>query len=175
LLFVNHLPSWQLSFEHERELQAVPVARFVEELVARRDRHVVLVGDFDADPGAASVRFWSGRQSLGGLSVCYRDAWESAHPGEPGHTFTPDRPPPRADPDWPFRRIDYIFVRCGLHGGPTLAMERRIDEPQHGQRDLDRAAAAQRRRPAATPLTRPGTSPAAARPHPETLKHPYGV
>jgi endonuclease/exonuclease/phosphatase family metal-dependent hydrolase len=22
--------------------------------------------------------------------------------------------------DWPFRRIDYVFVRCGVHGGPTL-------------------------------------------------------
>ncbi|MFL5339674.1 MAG: endonuclease/exonuclease/phosphatase family protein, partial [Gemmataceae bacterium] len=26
------------------------------------------------------------------------------------------------DWDWPFRRIDYIFVRCGEHGGPTLAI-----------------------------------------------------
>ncbi len=24
------------------------------------------------------------------------------------------------DGDWPFRRIDHILVRCGLHGGPTL-------------------------------------------------------
>jgi hypothetical protein len=33
------------------------------------------------------VRFWSGRQSLGGLSVCYRDAWECMHPEEAGHTL----------------------------------------------------------------------------------------
>ena len=70
LLFVNHLPLWQLNFEHERELQAVAAARFVEELVGRRSVYVVLAGDFDADPDAASVRFWSGRQSLGGMSVC---------------------------------------------------------------------------------------------------------
>jgi endonuclease/exonuclease/phosphatase family metal-dependent hydrolase len=134
LLFVNHLPSWQLNFEHERELQAVAAARFVEELVGRRSEHVVLAGDFDADPDAASVRFWSGRQSLGGMSVCYRDAWESANPGDPGHTFTPDNPLV-ADPDWPFRRIDYIFVRCGDHGGPTLevsACARIFDEPVDG-------------------------------------------
>ena len=42
----------------------------------------------DADPSAGSVRFWCGRQALDGMSVCYRDAWESAHPDEAGHTFT---------------------------------------------------------------------------------------
>jgi endonuclease/exonuclease/phosphatase family metal-dependent hydrolase len=66
--------------------------------------------------------------------VCYRDAWESAHPGEPGHTFTP-RNPLLAGRDWPFRRIDYIFVRCGEHDGPTLditSCERVFDEPSDG-------------------------------------------
>lgn len=123
LLFVNHLPSWQLSFEYERELQAVIAARYIEERRRETDWHVILTGDFDADPRAASVRFWAGLQSLDGMSVCYRDAWESAHAGESGHTFTPDNHLV-ADPDWPFRRIDYIFVRCGLHGGPTLAISR---------------------------------------------------
>ena len=28
----------------------------------------------------------------------------------------------RKDPDWPFRRIEYILVRCGEHGGPTLVV-----------------------------------------------------
>ncbi len=134
LLFVNHLPNWQLNFEYERELQAVAAARFVEKRVRRSNLHVVLAGDFDADPNAASVRFWSGRQSLSGMSVCYRDAWESANPGDTGHTFTP-RNPLVADWDWPFRRIDYIFVRCGDHGGPTLevsACARIFDEPIDG-------------------------------------------
>jgi endonuclease/exonuclease/phosphatase family metal-dependent hydrolase len=134
LLFVNHLPNWQLNFEYERELQTVAAARFVEERVRRSNLHVVLAGDFDADPNAASVRFWSGRQSLSGMSVCYRDAWESTNPEDPGHTFTP-RNPLVADWDWPFRRIDYIFVRCGDHGGPTLevsACARIFDEPIDG-------------------------------------------
>jgi endonuclease/exonuclease/phosphatase family metal-dependent hydrolase len=133
LLFVNHLPNWQLNFEYERELQSVVAACFIEERMAQKSIHVVLAGDFDADPGAASVRFWSGRQSLNGMSVCYRDAWESTHPGDPGHTFTP-RNPLVADWDWPFRRIDYIFVRCGDHGGPTLAISsctRIFDEPSN--------------------------------------------
>ena len=132
LVFVDHVPSWQLQFERERELQAVAAARFVEELAG--DRHVVFAGDFTADPDSAGVRFLTGRQSLDGTSVCYRDAWESAHPGEAGETFTP-RNPLVYDWDWPFRRLDYVLVRCGEHGGPTLAIsscERIFDEPVDG-------------------------------------------
>ena len=136
LLFVHHKPSWQWGYEVERELQAVAAARFVEELVDRRSPHVVLAGDFDAVPDAASIRFWSGRQALNGSSVCYRDAWESTHPGEPGHTFTP-RNPLVAGGEMPLelgRRIDYVFVRCGDYG-PTLdvsSCEHIFDEPVDG-------------------------------------------
>jgi endonuclease/exonuclease/phosphatase family metal-dependent hydrolase len=143
LLLVNHFPNWQLNFEHERELQAVVAARFVEEQARVRDQQVVLVGDLDADPDAASIRFWSGRQSLSDMSVCYRDAWESARPDEPGDTFTPRNPLVRDQVvrglrpfrDWPFRRIDYIFVRFGEHGGRALdiaACAVIFDEPVNG-------------------------------------------
>jgi endonuclease/exonuclease/phosphatase family metal-dependent hydrolase len=126
MLLVNHFPNPGLDFEFERELQAVATARVVEDLA---DRQVVLVGDLDADPESASVRFWAGRQSLGGTSVCYRDSWESAHPDDPGPTFTPvDNPMVKRQRfrdqlmfwDWPFRRIDYIFVRFGSHCGGAL-------------------------------------------------------
>ena len=123
VLFVNHLPSWELAFERERELQAAAAARAIEALVRDRGPHVVVSGDLDADPTASSIRFWTGRTSLDGMSVCYRDAWESAHPDEPGHTFT-RRNANMRDWDWPFGRIDYVFVRCGLHGGPTLRIDR---------------------------------------------------
>jgi endonuclease/exonuclease/phosphatase family metal-dependent hydrolase len=116
LLFANHLPSWQLHFERERELQALAAARALEE---QASNHVVLAGDLTSDPYAANVRFLCGRQSLEGTSVCYRDAWESVHGTEPGETFTP-RNPLVSDWDWPFRRLDYVLVRCGEHGGPTL-------------------------------------------------------
>src|SRR5215203_3679954 len=90
LLFAHHNPLWQLGFEHERELQAVAASRLVEDLLGKREvSHVVLAGDFNAAPDSASVRFWRGLQSLGDTSVCYRDAWESTHPEDPGHTFTP--------------------------------------------------------------------------------------
>jgi len=134
LVFANHVPNWQLDFERERELQTLAAARFLEELVGARNAHVVLAGDFTSDPEAANVRFIAGRQSLDRTSVCYRDAWESVHPREPGETFTPDNPLV-ADWDWPFRRLDYVFVRCGEHGGPTLeitACERIFDQPVDG-------------------------------------------
>ncbi len=134
-LFVNHFPNWQLNFEYEREIQTVAAARTVEELAESRQCHVVVAGDLDADPNAASIRFWTGRQSLVRLSVCYRDAWESAHPNDPGHTFSPENPYVAAQvPDWPFRRIDYIFVRCD-GSGPTLNIatcSRTFDTPRDG-------------------------------------------
>ena len=119
LLFVNHLPCWQLNFEYERELQSVVAARRIEELLADRPAHVIVAGDLTDPPDSASVRFWTGRQSLSGFSVCFRDAWESVHREEAGDTYTPDNPI-LADWDWPFRRLDYVLVRCGEHGGPTL-------------------------------------------------------
>ena len=134
VLLLNHLPTWQLNFELERELQASAAARFVEERIGQRNIHVVLAGDLTDPPDAASVRLWSGRQSLHGTSVCYRDAWESTHGDDPGETYTPSNPI-LADWDWPFRRLDYVFVRCGAHGGPTLAISsctRIFDRPVDG-------------------------------------------
>lgn len=134
LLFVNHKPSWQLGYEHERELQAVSAARFIEDVVGERDMHVVVAGDMDARPESASMRFWTGRQSLGGMSVAYLDAWEFARPGEDGLTFTLENPQILAESGWariPGRRIDYVLVRCGDRG-PALRIascSRLFDRP----------------------------------------------
>ncbi|WP_214407232.1 endonuclease/exonuclease/phosphatase family protein [Pseudonocardia lacus] len=121
LLVVHHKPVWPLDREAVRERQALAVARAVEDLVAARPAHVVLLGDLDATPDAASVRFLTGDRSLDGTSVAYHDAWRSARGDEPGHTFTPDNPLVR-DGAMPLvrpRRIDYVLVRGGAHG-PTL-------------------------------------------------------
>jgi endonuclease/exonuclease/phosphatase family metal-dependent hydrolase len=120
-LFVHHKPTFQVGYARERELQAVACARFVEDQIAGRDLHVVLMGDFDDTPDSSSVRFWTGRQSLEGSSVAYRDAWEAVHPADPGHTFTPINPlVPAGEMSLELgRRIDYVLVRCGVHG-PSL-------------------------------------------------------
>jgi endonuclease/exonuclease/phosphatase family metal-dependent hydrolase len=122
LVAVNHFPSWAPSLEAARERETVAAARRVEELVG--DRHVILGGDLDAVPDAASIRFLRGLQGLDGFSVRYLDAWEAVHPGDPGHTFTTVNPlvmeessVTREEP----RRIDYLFMRC-TDDGPTLAV-----------------------------------------------------
>jgi endonuclease/exonuclease/phosphatase family metal-dependent hydrolase len=136
VLFVNAPLSYPKDAEVERERQAVAVARLVDEL---RPEHAILAGDLNAEPEASSIRFLRGLQSLDGMSVSYRDAWEAAHPGEPGHTFTPENPtmPTGETGAWalePGRRIDYILIRSSGHG-PTLdtvSCERLFDEAVDG-------------------------------------------
>lgn len=118
LLLVNHFPSWRPALEAERCRQALAAARMIETMRPDPNAAVVLAGDLDADPDADSVRFWTGRAALEGTSVCYRDAWASARPGEAGATYTPDNPL-MVDGDWPFRRIDYVLVRCDGGGHPV--------------------------------------------------------
>jgi endonuclease/exonuclease/phosphatase family metal-dependent hydrolase len=121
VLIVHHKPTYQVSYAHERELQAVACAGFVETRLAGRDLHTVLAGDFDDTPDSSSIRFWTGRQAIAGVSVAYRDAWEAVHPDAPGHTFTPANPLTRAG-EMSLelgRRIDYVMIRCGVHG-PSL-------------------------------------------------------
>jgi endonuclease/exonuclease/phosphatase family metal-dependent hydrolase len=119
LWVANHLPDYQLEHERERRLQALVVARRLEELIIDSPGHVIVAGDLDADSNADSVRFWTGRHVIEDTSVCYRSCWESTHPQQPLATFTPQNPN-ATDWDWPFRGIDHILVRCGDHGGPTL-------------------------------------------------------
>lgn len=118
VVVINYFPSWKLELEAEREEQALHLVRSLDELEIPDRTPVIIAGDLDADPDSASIRFLTGRQSLAGRSVCYRDAWQSAHPGEPGDTYTTTNE--LMVEDWPFRRIDYILVRCGTHGGPQL-------------------------------------------------------
>lgn len=125
VLVVHHKPSWEFGLELERELQAVATASMVEDLVAGRDLPVVVLGDFDAAPDAASTRFWTGRQSLAGTSVCYVDAWEAVHPADPGPTFSRRNPLVRAgETQFPLeRRIDHVLLRSGPHGPPLAVAD----------------------------------------------------
>ncbi len=55
VLIVHHKPNWQLTAEAIRERQALATARWIEELIIDRpDLPVVVLGDFDAAPDAAS-------------------------------------------------------------------------------------------------------------------------
>jgi len=136
LLIVHHKPTWEMGYSLEREQQAVACARGVEEILSTRPAHVVALGDFDDEPRSSSMRFWRGLQSLEGVSVEYRDVWETAHPGQDGFTFTTTNPLVQQG-QFPLergRRIDYILIRCGRYG-PTLAVDtcrRAFDAPVDG-------------------------------------------
>jgi endonuclease/exonuclease/phosphatase family metal-dependent hydrolase len=152
LLVACHGDSWAWWAERERELQALALLRRIEELVADEPAHVVIGGDFNATPETASMRLFTGRQSLDGFSTAYRDCWESVHGDDRGWTVDPANPL-RAivQQGWTFaaanplsaidepcldrgRRIDYLLVRCGDHG-PTLRVadcRRVFDEPVGG-------------------------------------------
>ncbi len=157
-VFVHHKPTYCVGSAWERELQAVAAARFVEDQLAGQDHQVVLLGDFDDTPDSASVRFWTGKQSLDGCSVAYRDAWDAVHPDEPGHTFTPRNPLVRAG-EMALelgRRIDYIMIRCGSHG-PALEVadcELIFDQPVDGIWATDHCGLVSRLR---VPEHRPGS------------------
>ncbi len=119
LVVVHHKSTYELDLEHIREQQALATARFVESLVGdRANLPVVLLGDFNAAPDAACIRFLTGRQSLQGWSIRYEDAWEAVHGDERGHTFDPRNPLVGAGqmPLERGRRIDYIMTRSGPHG-----------------------------------------------------------
>ncbi|MCV2457810.1 endonuclease/exonuclease/phosphatase family protein [Streptomyces sp. ICN988] len=137
VLVVHHKPSWPYGWEREREMQALVAARLAESAAAERSlRHTVLLGDFDATPQAASMRFLQGLQSLEGESVCFQDAWSTVHSREDGPTFSCGNPLVRQGdmPEVADRRIDYIMLRCGPYG-PTLRVtscQRVLERPVNG-------------------------------------------
>jgi endonuclease/exonuclease/phosphatase family metal-dependent hydrolase len=139
VLAVHHKPAYQLDAEAVRERQAVACARFVAEVDAGRHLPSVVLGDFDAAPDRASIRFWTGRQSLEGASVAYADAWELANPDAPltgGHTLTPLSPLVQQGsmPLERGRRIDYVLVGGGSHGPrlDVVTCRRVFDRPVTG-------------------------------------------
>ena len=124
LIVANHFPDATADREHERERQAVLVGRRLAELAEPDDVPVVLAGDLDAEPDAASLRFFTGRQSLDGTSVAYVRAWDVAHPGVPCWTLDPANPLHAAQlPGWPYRQIDHVLIRCGQGGTSSLQIK----------------------------------------------------
>jgi endonuclease/exonuclease/phosphatase family metal-dependent hydrolase len=113
MLFVATTTSWRLDAEAARERQAVALA----DLDARHRTALptIIAGDLNAAPDAASIRYLTGLQALGGRSVHYHDAWALAGDG-PGYTWTVDNPAARDEIDKIVRqpehrrRIDYVFV-----------------------------------------------------------------
>jgi endonuclease/exonuclease/phosphatase family metal-dependent hydrolase len=121
--FVTHL-NWKLHHGAVREAQVAALAEIVmreapvegSAITAAPSVGVVdrlppvLVGDFNAEPDAAEIRFLRGLQTLGGKSVYFADTFGHAGAG-PGFTFDATRNPFAAPAHEPPRRIDYVLVR----------------------------------------------------------------
>jgi endonuclease/exonuclease/phosphatase family metal-dependent hydrolase len=134
VLVAHHKPSWPFPWEAARERQALAAARAVEDHVG--PAHAVLLGDFDGTPDSSALLFLRGRRAVDGFSVCYQDAWETVHPGDPGFTFDAVNPLVRRGEVATAltRRIDYVLVRSHAHG-PTLQVvscERLFTAPEDG-------------------------------------------
>jgi len=116
LLFVCAKPSWELNREYERERQAVELVRAIARHADPSGVPPIVAGDFDTTPESASVRFLTGKQSLDGMSVHFRDAWAEAGDGTPGYTWTYRNDSAQGIIDACLherhheRRIDYIFL-----------------------------------------------------------------
>ncbi len=139
MLFVATTASWRPDAAKARERQALAVSDLDSR--HRSDLPTILAGDFNADPDSASIRHLTGRQSLGGSSVCYLDAWEVARDG-PGYTWSAENSNARVVMDQivgqPDRshRFDYVFVGSALNhpGGYCQIRAARLafDEPVVG-------------------------------------------
>jgi endonuclease/exonuclease/phosphatase family metal-dependent hydrolase len=113
MLFIAATAAWRPAAEAARERQAIAIADL--DARHRRDLPTVIAGDFNAGPDAASIRYLTGRQSLDGRSVLYRDTWAIAGQG-PGYTWSIDNPNAKAGADQIVRqpnyryRFDYVLV-----------------------------------------------------------------
>jgi endonuclease/exonuclease/phosphatase family metal-dependent hydrolase len=108
--FCTHL-NWKLDEGHVRCAQVREVVHRVDALAKAGGFPAVLVGDFNAEPGADEIRFLHGLTNLGGSHCVYfQDAFALAGDRSPGHTYARSNPfaAHLREPD---RRIDYVLVR----------------------------------------------------------------
>lgn len=114
------------------EVQRLQIAIRIEEAFGQRTRCDVehIAGDFNAEPGSASIRYLTGVAPAGEQVAQWTDAW--VHGGEDdGYTSSPKNPYAQivgtrhgfVDPRMlPERRIDYILTRGYAHGRPGTAL-----------------------------------------------------
>jgi endonuclease/exonuclease/phosphatase family metal-dependent hydrolase len=114
---------WKFRHGAVREQQVVAVCDLALRRRPRGGFPPILVGDFNAEPDSAEIRYVTGLQSLGGRSVAFLDAWRTAGDGGPGITWSNQNPYAQIalEPD---RRIDYVFAGFPLRGSGIGRIER---------------------------------------------------
>jgi endonuclease/exonuclease/phosphatase family metal-dependent hydrolase len=125
--------NWKLHHGWVREQQMVALCDFALRRRPKGGFPPILVGDMNAEPDSAEIRYATGLQSIGGWSVCFLDAWRVAGGPRPGATWSHANPHARAERE-PERRIDYVLAgpprRDGL--GEILRCRVVCDEPEAG-------------------------------------------
>ncbi|HEY2265029.1 MAG TPA: endonuclease/exonuclease/phosphatase family protein [Streptosporangiaceae bacterium] len=84
---------------------------------------LIVCGDFNTDPDSDEIRMLTGRTAVPVPGLSFYDAWETAGPPDPGHTWS-NANPWATQLLWPDRRIDYVFSanpRPGGAGHPVRA------------------------------------------------------
>ncbi len=110
LPFFNTHLSWRFEECVLREEQVVAIAAHVRAQTAEGDLPAVLVGDLNAAPDTAEIRYLRGLQSLEKTNIWFTDCFERVGRG-PGFTFDPPNNPHAALTFEAPRRIDYVLVR----------------------------------------------------------------
>jgi len=109
LAFVSTHLNWRFEHGFVREQQVVRLDEFAWRVAGDRALPPIVVGDFNADPESAELRYLRGWRSAAGRSTCFEDAWAAAGDGGAGFTWD-NRNPFARTVDEPDRRLDYIFV-----------------------------------------------------------------
>lgn len=104
----THL-NWKFHHGYVRERQVLALADMMEHWRSGVWLPPILVGDFNADPDSAEMRFLCGLQSIDGRSSFFEDAWRVAGNGGSGWTWD-NKNPFAALVAEPNRRLDYVLV-----------------------------------------------------------------
>ena len=115
---------WKFRHGEVRERQVQAVCDLVLRRRLRAGFPSILVGDFNAEPESAEIRFVTGLQSLGGRSVAFLDAWRTVGTGS-GITWSNQNAYARANLE-PDRRIDYVFTGFPLRSGLGQLLDCRV-------------------------------------------------
>ena len=124
---------WKFHHSEVRERQVVAAC---DRVLARRRQGgfpALLIGDFNAEPESAEIRYVTGLQSLRGRSVALLDAWRAAGKGGSGITWSNANDYARLNLE-PDRRIDYIFAGFPRRDGIGQITHCRVvcNEPKNG-------------------------------------------
>jgi endonuclease/exonuclease/phosphatase family metal-dependent hydrolase len=124
---------WKFHHSEVRERQVIAAC---DRVLARRRQGgfpPLLIGDFNAEPESAEIRYVTGLQSLRGRSVALLDAWRTAGKGPSGITWSNANDYARMGLE-PDRRIDYVFAGFPRRDGIGQITHCRVvcNEPKGG-------------------------------------------